>query len=85
MFDAGKFRKLLIKYPKLAIVLLSGVVSKKLTRTMLDIDKWLVEDLYAALITCGAVRGLTNATFRATKEAENYIKEEWINEHQNIQ
>ena len=50
LFDRKKVEKILDRYPQLEIVLSSGMVSKKLCRELLDIDKWLMDDLYKDLL-----------------------------------
>lgn len=75
MFDAEKFDKLVAKYPKLPLLLTSGVISMKVSRNMLDIDRWLMDDLYLALIECQAVLGIGSSTFKATPAALAYIEE----------
>lgn len=67
--------KLLLKYPGLDFILLGGVVSVKLCRTILEIDRWEMQDLQTALLQAGCIRGLSNSTFRAVPAAEEFIKE----------
>ena len=53
LFDREKVSKILDTYPKLEIVLSGGMVSKKLCRELLDVDKWLMDDIYKELLLAG--------------------------------
>lgn len=75
MLDTAKLDKLLDKYPRLELILRSGVVSLKMARRLLDLDKWLMEDLYADLLEARAVKGVSSGTFRATPMAIAYLEE----------
>lgn len=67
--------EMLDKYPGLDYILLGGVVSNKLTRTILRIDRWEMEDLHADLLKNGIVRGLSSTTFRGHEAVLEYIRE----------
>lgn len=73
--ETKKFETLLDKYPQLEIILLSGVVSIKMCRELLDIDKWLMQDLYKELVLMQAVTGISSSNFRAKPDAVLIIKE----------
>lgn len=75
MVDTERLNKLLTKYPKLSLILRSGVVSMKMARRLLDLDKWLMEDLYAELLEARVVKGVSSGTFRATPTAIAYLEE----------
>lgn len=75
LFDAKKVNSILDKYPQLEIVMLSGMVSKKLCRELLDIDKWLMDDIYKELLLAGAVKGTSSSMFRAKEDTTQLIKE----------
>lgn len=75
MLDTDRLDKLLDKYPKLSLILRSGVISMKMTRRLLDLDKWLMEDLYAELLESRAVKGVSSGTFRATPTTIAYLEE----------
>lgn len=75
MLDIDRFEQLIAKYPKLSLILRSGVVSMKMARRLLDLDKWLMEDLYAELLEARAIKGVSSSTFRATPVAIAYLEE----------
>lgn len=75
MLDTAKLDVQLKKYPKLTLILRSGVVSLKMARRLLDLDKWLMEDLYAELLEARAVKGVSSGTFKATPTAIAYLEE----------
>lgn len=75
LFDKDKVNKVLDTYPQLEIVLSGGMVSKKLCRELLDIDRWLMEDIYKELIMAGAVKGVSSSTFRAKEDTLELIRE----------
>lgn len=75
MLDETKFEEILVRYPTLAVVLSAGVVSLKMVREVLDIDRWLMQDLYKELMLAGAVEGTSSSCFRATKLAKKYLSE----------
>lgn len=76
--DFKKLDEQLDKYPGLDYILLGGVVSSKLCRTILDIDKWLMDDLKKDLLMALCIKGISNSTFRAVPEVIEYIKERLI-------
>jgi glycerol-3-phosphate dehydrogenase len=73
--DFKKLEEQLEKYPGLDYILLGGVVSSKLCRTILDIDKWLMDDLKKDLLMALCIKGISNSTFRAVPEVIAYIQE----------
>ncbi len=75
LFDREKVSKILDTYPKLEIVLSGGMVSKKLCRELLDVDKWLMDDIYKELLLAGAVKGLSSSSFRAKDDTLELIRE----------
>ena len=75
LFDRKKVEKILDKYPQLEIVLSSGMVSKKLCRELLDIDKWLMDDLYKDLLLAGAIKGTSSSSFKAKDDTLALIRE----------
>ena len=78
LFDRVKVEKILNKYPQLEIILSSGMVSKKLCREVLDIDKWLMDEIYKELLLAGAVKGTSSSSFRAKEDTLTLIKERRI-------
>lgn len=75
LFDRKKVEKILDRYPQLELVLSSGMVSKKLCRELLDIDKWLMDDLYKDLLLAGAIKGTSSSSFRAKDDTLALIRE----------
>lgn len=67
--------EIITKYPELGVILRAGVVSIKLTREMLDIDRYLMQDIYKKLIQAGAVVGVSSSCFRASPAMLEYLKE----------
>ena len=75
LFDRKRVEKILDRYPQLEIVLSSGMVSKKLCRELLDIDKWLMDDLYKDLLLAGAIKGTSSSSFKAKDDTLALIRE----------
>ncbi len=73
-FKPELIEPLLLKYPDLSIALRSGVVSMKMTRELLDIDRYLMNDLYKTLMKAGAVAGVSSSCFRATSAMLDYLR-----------
>lgn len=73
-FKSELIEPLLLKYPDLVIALLSGVVSLKMTRELLDIDRYLMNDIYKTLMKAGAVMGVSSSCFRATPAMLDYLR-----------
>lgn len=83
LFDRKKVEKILDRYPQLEIVLSSGMVSKKLCRELLDIDKWLMDDLYKDLLLAGAIKGTSSSSFKAKDDTLALIRERRSNAENN--
>lgn len=75
LFDKEKVVAILDRYPQLDVILSSGMVSKKMCRELLDIDKWLMDDLYKELILAGAVKGSSSSTFKAKEDTIALIRQ----------
>lgn len=75
LFDRKKVEKILDRYPQLEVVLSSGMVSKKLCRELLEIDKWLMDDLYKDLLLAGAIKGTSSSSFKAKDDTLTLIRE----------
>lgn len=75
LFDREKVEAIFNKYPQLEIVLSGGMVSRKLCRELLDIDKWLMDEIYKELILAGAIKGTSSSSFRAKEDTLTLIKE----------
>ena len=75
LFNKEAVERILNKYPQLEVILSSGMVSKKLCRELLDIDKWLMDDLYKDLLLAGAIKGTSSSSFRAKEDTLALIRE----------
>lgn len=73
--DKQRFEAVLDKYPLFATLLLAGVLSQKMVRELLDIDRWLMQDVYKELVLAGAVAGTSSSCFKATPECIAYLHE----------
>ncbi len=75
LFNREKVEAIFNKYPQLEVVLSGGMVSRKLCRELLDIDKWLMDEIYKELILAGAIKGTSSSSFRAKDDTLTLIKE----------
>lgn len=75
MFNQDDFELLLGKYPLLERILLGGILTKKLLRTLLGIDKWEADTLHGNLRMCGAIYITSAVLFRATDECIAYLEQ----------
>lgn len=75
MINRDKFEIVLAKYPLLATLLLAGVLSQKMVRELLDIDRWLMQDIYKELVLAGVVAGTSSSCFKATPGSLAYLQE----------
>ena len=75
LFDRTKVERILNTYPQLEIILASGMVSKKLCREVLDIDKCLMDDIYKDLLLAGAIKGTSSSSFRAKDDTLQLLRE----------
>lgn len=71
---------ILKKFPELDVALRAGIVSLKMTRDLLGIDRYLMQDIYKDLIKAGAVVGVSSSCFRASPAMQEYLKERTENE-----
>lgn len=78
MFNETEVSRVVDKYPKLEVALLAGVVSMKMIRELIDVDRWLMQDIYKQLVMAGAVEGTSSSCFKATKECRAYLQERII-------
>lgn len=69
-----ELQEMIDKYPKLPALLLSGNVSFKVTRTILDLDKWQWDDLYPKLLEKQIVQGKSSNMYCGTDAAIEYLK-----------
>ena len=74
LFDKKKVEKILDTYPELEIVLMGGMVSKKLCRELIDVDRWLMDDIYKDLLVAGAIKGVSSSMFRAKEDTLTLIR-----------
>jgi hypothetical protein len=70
-----KLENILNKYPALEILLQAGIISNKIVREVLDIDRWLMNDLQKELLLNGIVVGRSSTTFQATQTTLDYLKQ----------
>lgn len=63
------------KYPKFEDFIGAGTISLKMAREILDIDRWLMYDIFCELVTIGAVTASGANGFRATKQLQEFLKE----------
>ena len=75
VFKPEEVVEILKKYPELDVALRAGVVSLKMVRDILGIDRWLMQDIYRKLILAGAVIGVSSSCFKASPEMLKYLKE----------
>lgn len=76
MFDREVAIQLIETYPILEIVLQAGVVSTKMVRELLDVDRWFMqEEIYPKLLLSGAIKGVSSSTFRATPDMLTLLAE----------
>ena len=76
--DKCTIDKLMDKYPQLEIALRAGVVSMKMVRELIDVDRWLMQDIYKKLVVAGAVEGVSSSCFKASKPCKVYLQERAI-------
>ncbi|OQA51148.1 MAG: hypothetical protein BWY47_00195 [Bacteroidetes bacterium ADurb.Bin302] len=74
MLNTKEVDKFIEKYPQLKQLLRSGSLTPKVTRIILDIDRWLMEELYAQMLLAGAIKGYASGSFRATEECLEYLE-----------
>lgn len=67
--------RLMDRYPQLEIALRAGVVSMKMVRELIDVDRWLMQDIYKELVLAGAVEGVSSSCFKASKSCRLYLQE----------
>lgn len=75
MIDFKKLEELLAKYPRLSLVLLSGVVSWRVAKNLLGITTAEMTHIYVTLLEARAVKGVSSSNFRAVPEVIEYLKD----------
>jgi len=78
--DEVKLEKLFKKYPQLEGFITAGTISLKAARTILDIDRWLMYDIFVELIAIKAVKGAGPVSWRATDDLREYMRKRGENE-----
>lgn len=73
IFNEQKMREILTQHPNLRIAFQAGLISRRLCRDMLGIEKWDMDDLYIDMIRAGGIRVLSSSAFRATEDTLNLI------------
>lgn len=73
--DRAELLKLIQRYPQLPALLVSGNVSFKVSKTILDLDRWQWDELYPRLIKAKIVQGKSSNMYCGTEEAVQYLKE----------
>ena len=63
------------KYPKFETFIGAGTISLKMSREILDIDRWLMYEIFCELVTAGAVTASGANGFRATKQLQTFLRE----------
>jgi len=74
VLDTKVVDSILNEYPVLEIALQSGVVSIKMVRELINVDRWYMQDLYKQLVIAGAVMGVSTSAFRGTQQLLQYLK-----------
>ena len=73
--DKEKLEQLFFRFPKLPGFISAGVVTLKAARMILDIDRWLMYEIFTELLQIGAVKGAGSVSWRATAELVEYLKD----------
>lgn len=72
-FDEKNVRVILTQYPSLRVAFKAGLISRRLCRSMINVTKGDMDDLYVDLIRYNAIRVLSSSAFRATDDTLNLI------------
>lgn len=73
--DRAVVLKWFTKYPKLETFIGAGTISLKMSRKILDVDRYFMYDMFCELVTAGAIKPSGNNGFRATKELQEFLEE----------
>lgn len=73
--DREALVKIFDRYPKLEMFIGAGTIGLKTAREILDIDRWLMQDIFKELLCCGAVVACGNTSWRATEECQAFLAE----------
>lgn len=63
------------KYPKLETFIGAGTISLKMSREILDVDRYFMYDMFLELVTAGAVTSSGGSGFRATPALQVFLRE----------
>lgn len=63
------------RYPQFETFVGAGVISLKLAREILDVDRYFMYDIYCELIQAGAIVPAGTNGFRATKSMQEFLRE----------
>lgn len=74
MVNIEVIEKWFTKYPDLVKFIAAGTISLKMARTILDVDRYFMYDMYTELVTAGAVTPSGSNSWRATPELKEYLK-----------
>ena len=84
--DKEKILELFEKHPKLETFIGAGLISLKMAREILGVDRYyMYSEIFLVLVTSGAVNGCSANTFRATPELKEFLRERREIEEQNEQ
>ena len=75
MFDASVVLKWFDKYPKLETFIGAGTISLKMSREILDVDRYFMYDMFCDLVQAVASTPSGGNGFRATKELQDLLRE----------
>lgn len=63
------------KYPALETFIGAGTISLKMSREILDVDRYFMYDIFCELVQAGAVTPSGSNCFRATKSLRDFLRE----------
>lgn len=63
------------KYPKLETFIGAGTISLKMSREILDVDRYFMYDIFCELVQAGAVTPSGANGFRATQALQTLLKD----------
>lgn len=63
------------KYPKLETFIGAGTISLKMSREILEVDRYFMYDMFLDLLTAGAVTASGSNAYRASKELQEFLAE----------
>lgn len=73
--DTESVAQIFKKYPELEHFICAGTISLKMAREILDIDRYLMSDIYKRLLMAGAVTSCNSSAWRATAELKKFVAE----------